>query len=370
VAPAVKIYWYWPFARPEELPLACATARRDDEITVHVIDREAAPSVSPCPSVVLQRDLPDVRRDIGRSPAWLASRAATYTGRAGARERTVARLRPDVCHLHYLNRFTDWALPRRRDLRLVMSVHDVVPHETRLPMPVERRLLGATYRRADALIVHHDRLRRDLLANFDLDGSRVLVVPHQVFAYDSAPPAALPERPSVLFFGALRPNKGVDVLLDAVAALPTDIDVEVAGRGDQRIEQQLRRAAGADARLHVELDHVSIPRKIELFRRASLVVLPYTAFASQSGVLHDAYAQGRPVIVTDVGALGDTVREDGTGIVVPPGDAAALAETVERLLSDRPRLAGYAERALAVREARSPARIGSLLRLTYEAAWR
>ena len=64
----------------------------------------------------------------------------------------------------------------------------------------------------------------------------------------------------------------------------------------------------------------------------------------------------------------DPVREDGTGIVVPPGDAAALAETVERLLSDRARLAGYAERAVAVREARSPERIGPLLRLVYEAA--
>jgi len=366
----VKIYWYWPFARPEELPLACATARCDDEITVQAIDRQEAPAVSPCPAVVLRRDLPDVRRDVGRAPAWLASRAATYAGRAWARERTVGRLRPDVCHLHYLNRFTDWALPRRRGLRLVISVHDVVPHEARLPMPVERRLLGVTYRRADALIVHHDRLRRDLLATFDLDSRRVHVIPHQVFAYDSAPPAALPERPSVLFFGALRANKGVDVLLDALAALPAGIDVEVAGRGDRGIEQQLRTAAGADPRLHVELDHVSVPRKVELFRRASLVVLPYTAFSSQSGVLHDAYAQGRPVIVTDVGALGDTVREDGTGIVVPPGDAAALAETVERLLSDRARLAGYAERAVAVREARSPARIGPLLRMTYEAAGR
>ena len=49
---------------------------------------------------------------------------------------------------------------------------------------------------------------------------------------------------------------------------------------------------------------------------------------------------------------------------------AALAGTLERLLCDRARLEGYADRAVAVREARSPARIGPLLRMTYEAAGR
>jgi glycosyltransferase involved in cell wall biosynthesis len=364
----VRIYWYWPFARPEELPLACATVGADDEITVHVIDRDAAPAVSPCRPVLLRRDLPDVRRDLGRSPAWLASRAATYSGRAWRRERTITRLRPDVCHLHYLNRFTDWLLPRRRKFRLVMSVHDVVPHLSRLPRSAERALLGQTYRRADMLIVHHDRLRRELLAAFDVNPARVRVVPHQVFAYDSTAPVALPERPSVLFFGALRANKGIDVLLDAVARLPGGIDVHFAGRGDPAIEAQLARAAAANPRLHVEIDHVPGARKVDLFGQASVVVLPYTAFASQSGVLHDAYAQGRPVIVTDVGALGETVREDGTGLVVPAGDAAALTEAIEQLLSDPPRLGRYAEQARAVRETRSPERIGPLLRLAYESA--
>ncbi len=362
----MKIYWYWPFARPEELPLACATARPDDEITVQVIDREAAPAVSPCERVLLRRDLPDVRRDLGPSPAWLASRAATYGGRAWTRERAAAGLRPDVCHLHYLNRFTDWLLPRRRESPLVMSVHDVMPHASRLPRGAERKLLAATYRRADALIVHHARLRRDLLAAFDVDERRVHVVPHQVFAYDDAEPAPLPERPVVLFFGALRANKGVDVLLDALGTLPGEITVCVAGRGEAAIEEQLRRAAAADPRLHVEIDHVPIARKVELFRQASVVVLPYTSFASQSGVLHDAYAQGRPVIVTDVGALGETVREDGTGLVVAPGDAATLAQAIEMFLSDTSRLAHHAEQALVIRQARSPANVGPLLRRIYE----
>ena len=362
----MRIYWYWPFARPEELPLACATAGTGDEITVHVIDREAAPTASPCERVRLRRDLVDVRRDLRASPAWVVSRAATYAGRSWRRERAAARLRPDICHLHYLNRFTDWLLPRPRGFRLVMSVHDVVPHESRLPSRAERLLLTATYRRADALIVHHERLRRELLNAFAVDEERVHVLPHQVFVYEDVQPMPLPEHPCALFFGALRSNKGIDVLLDALETLPGEISVCVAGRGDPKIEQRLLRAAAANPSLQVEIDHVPISRKIELFRQASVVVLPYTRFASQSGVLHDAYAQGRPVIVTDVGALGETVREDGTGLVVPPGDAIALARSIETYVSDEAALTRHASQALAVRAQRSPKEIGARLRDLYE----
>ena len=69
-----------------------------------------------------------------------------------------------------------------------------------------------------------------------------------------------------------------------------------------------------------------------LFERSRLVILPYTYFASQSGVLHQALAFGRPVVATDVGALGECVRQWGIGPVVPPNDERALAEGIERAL--------------------------------------
>ena len=57
-----------------------------------------------------------------------------------------------------------------------------------------------------------------------------------------------------------------------------------------------------------------------MFSRASWVLLPYVSFHSQSGVLADAYTYRVPLVVTDVGAIGPTVRSDGTGFVVPPGE--------------------------------------------------
>ena len=362
----MRIYWYWPFARAEELPLACATARPRDEITVHVIDRLGPPFDAPCDRVRLCEDLPDVRRDRARSPAWLFSRAGTYARRARQRERLIASFRPDVCHVHYLNRFTDWLLPLKARRALVISVHDVLPHEGRLPRHAEQALLAATYRRADALIVHHEVLRRRLLEVFAVDERRIHVVPHQVFAYLDADPIPLPSHPCVLFLGSLRNNKGIDTLLSAIASTTADTTFVIAGRGEPRLEAALQQAARSDRRIHVEIGHVTQHRKIELFQQASVVVLPYTSFASQSGVLHDAYAHGRPVIVSDVGALGETVREDDTGRVVPPSDVASLSRAIGETVANTGVLHHHAQMALAVREARSPRRVGPLLRKVYD----
>ena len=129
--------WYWPFARPEELPLACATARASDTVTVQVVNRDGAPEAPPCHRVTLLRSLPDVRREPAPGPIWGLSRAGTYLRRAQRRKQLFEHIAPDVLHLHYLNRFTDWAGPRTRDIPLVMSVHDVLPHDTRLPSRAE-----------------------------------------------------------------------------------------------------------------------------------------------------------------------------------------------------------------------------------------
>lgn len=358
----MRIHWYWPFAREEELDWAIATARDGDSIVVQVIDREHAPQAGDHGPVTVVRDLPDVDRQVPRW-LWILSRAATYTQRARARRSIWRRGDIDLVHLHYLNRFTDAfvALPEP----VVLSVHDVVPHVSRLGR-AEHALLARTYRRGNALVVHHAALRDRLTAEFDLDPGRVHVVPHQVFSTPDVgdPPADQP--PMVLFFGALRANKGLPVLLEAVRRLPgTDLRVVIAGRGDPDQEALARTASEADARVRAEIGFVTLERKRELFAQASVAVLPYTSFSSQSGVLHDAYAHGRPVVVTDVGALGSSVREDGTGLVAAPGDPDALAAALLEVL-EPPAWAGFARAAQGIRRDRSPQRTGETLRAVYD----
>lgn len=360
----MRFHWYWPFAREEELAWAAATARSGEEIVVETIDRSAAPRAGTYGPVTVVRDLPDVERGPLGQMQWIASRANTYLGRTRRRRQHWAREQFDLVHLHYLNRFTDAAVPLPHPL--VLSVHDVHPHVPRLGGASERLILRRICRRADAIVVHHQRLADQVIDALGVDARRVHVVPHQVFpteAADSNPPDA---PPNVLFFGALRSNKGIAVLDEAIELLArTELTVTIAGRGDSDIEQRALEMSARDPRISVDIGFASLERKRELFRHSSLVVLPYTSFASQSGVLHDAYGHGRPVVVTDVGALGKSVSEDGTGLVVPPADSRALAQAIQASLVDET-WDRHAAAARRVREERSPVETGLRLRAVYD----
>lgn len=358
----MRFHWYWPFAREEELGWAKGTVRPGETILVQTIDRSAAPSSGDHGDVRVLRDLPDVNRNVSRL-AWLPSRMTTYARRAVAREAVWNRERFDLVHLHYINRFTDGIV--RLPHPLVISVHDVTPHQPRLGL-AERVLLKSVYGRGDALIVHHEALKDRLASEFGVEKDVVHVVPHQVFPAPDlgAPPSDRP--PAILFFGALRPNKGLEVLVEAFGSLKNqDVRLIIAGRGDAAVEAQALRAAKEDPRITAELGFISLERKHQLFADASVIALPYTSFASQSGVLHDAYAQGRPVVVTEVGALGSSVREDGTGVVCRPGEPRALASAISAALIPN-EYRRYALAAQRVRRDRSPVETGMRLRSVYD----
>ena len=102
----MRIHWYWPFARPEELEWAHGTARPGDSIVVQVIDSPVAPVSGRIGAVEVVRDLPAIDPLVTRGPAWLWSRQRTYRQRAGARRRMWERENFDLVHLHYVNRFT------------------------------------------------------------------------------------------------------------------------------------------------------------------------------------------------------------------------------------------------------------------------
>ena len=367
----MKIHWYWPFARPEELHWAEATCSEGEELVVQVVDREAAPPAGPWGQHLrVERNLPDVDRTAAGRAQWLASRARTYTERSRARSRSWDANAPDIAHIHYLNRFTDLRWGGSRPPVLVLSVHDVMPHVLRGPRRVEKQLLQRIYNSADALIVHHELLRTRLQDEFDIDPERLHVIGHQVFPVPEDLRSAKPPdgTPTVLFFGALRANKGTTVLCKAIELLPPELDVQFhfAGRGDLEVEQELSRFAATNSSTTAEIGFIEYERKAELFRNASIVVLPYTEFSSQSGVLHDAYGHGRPVIVTDVGALGDTVREDGTGLVVAPSSPVALSKALKQLLDADGTRSELSEATTRVANERSPQRLGGNLRSIYQ----
>jgi phosphatidylinositol alpha 1,6-mannosyltransferase len=143
----------------------------------------------------------------------------------------------------------------------------------------------------------------------------VVVIPNGVRVPDVVGPPAEP--PEVLYVGRLSPEKNVETLAEAVG----DLNLVVAGDGPLR--QLFPDALGAVPHAEVE----------QLLERASVIVAP----CEREGfglAAAEAMAFGRPVVAAAGGALLELVTDGETGLVVPPRDAAALREAVERLLAD------------------------------------
>ena len=141
-------------------------------------------------------------------------------------------------------------------------------------------------------------------------------------------PAPPPGVPVVLFFGLLRPYKGLDVLLRAWEGIE---QAELWVVGMPRMDIAALRA-GAPPGVRFVSRFVSEAESAALFARADLAVLPYREI-DQSGVAFTALGTGTPILASAVGGLPELA---GTGAVrlVPPGDVEALRAALLALLAD------------------------------------
>ena len=237
--------------------------------------------------------------------------------------------------------------PLSRRLPVVLTVHDVKPHYERFVSRASfmRRSLQIPQR----LIVHYEDGKRQLTDHWGVCPERIDVIPHGIMPVQN-PPAKKdareklnlpPDCQIMLFFGGIRPNKGIDVLLKAleiVKARNQRILLVIAGGllGRFSFEQYSDMIKKSDLSDNVQTFIHFIPEEeVDYFFAASdLVVLPYLNFEAQSGVLLRAYAHKKPVVVSDVGAMGELVTSDNIGLAVEPGAVDPLAEAVINTLDD------------------------------------
>ena len=153
--------------------------------------------------------------------------------------------------------------------------------------------------------------------------------------------------PVILFFGLLRPYKGIDTLLEAFAGIE-GAELWIAGMPRMPLEPLRALAARAPGRVRFLPRFIADPEIPALLRRADVVALPYREI-EQSGVLYAGLAFGKPMVLGDVGGFSEVGREQGAARLVPPGDPGALAEALRALLADpteRRRLGAAARRAV------------------------
>ena len=289
------------------------------------------------------------REQVARGPLRRPVRAAEHlSGMLRFRREAAA----DVIHYQWLTSpQVDWALlPRRRPR--VLTPHGWLRAEAWRERPATglRRLFSGM----DAIVALSEYGAARLIDAAGVDAERVHVIPHGALDYLTRLPAEAPlpaelgetERAVVLAFGLLRPYKGTDLLIDAMAGLD-DAELWVVGRPlgvDHGQLHYLTVARGIRARfLPRFVADAEIPA---IFRRADVVALPYRD-AEQSGVLYTALAFGKPIVVSDVGGFPE-VAAHGAARLVSAGDREALAAAFAELLGDdaaRTRLGSAARRA-------------------------
>ena len=254
----------------------------------------------------------------------------------------------------------------RRSARTAVICHNVLPHERRPgDIPLTRALLS----RADTVITHsaaQAAQARDLApaatvrtvripphlpttrpqtqaterAGFPAPAPTAPPGPAQPPAHTSPPapaepptPTRLPNPPTptrLLFFGIVRPYKGLDVLLRALAQAPAHVTLTVAGEfwADTTEMDNLIGELGLADRVTLRPGYVPADEIPALFGAADALVMPYReATASQNALL--AFAHGVPVITSTAGALAEPVRDGVDGLTCAPGDTEDLLRVLK-----------------------------------------
>jgi glycosyltransferase involved in cell wall biosynthesis len=242
--------------------------------------------------------------------------------------------RPDIVHIHEQTDFLNTLLTRilARRTPLVLTVHDPQPHRGRDAELFANISNRAVVRgSAKAFHVHGEYCRRLLLDM--VGGGRPIVSTNHGVIQEPSPSQARPsEEGRILFFGRMEVYKGVDVLLEAFERLNRRgraYTLVLAGEGPDFDKARAERTPG------VIVINRFIPHDeaIAELQRASLVALPYLE-ATQSGVAAAAIGNGRAMVASAVGGLGDVVKDDKNGLLVPPGDPGKLADAIDRIFQE------------------------------------
>jgi glycosyltransferase involved in cell wall biosynthesis len=237
------------------------------------------------------------------------------------------------------------------DRPIVLTAHDLLPRE---PRPLQARAQRHLYDAVDAVVTHSRYGRGLLVEGLGVKSAKVHVIPHGAFDYltriggELPPELGDPGVPVVLFFGLLRPYKGIDTLLSAWRESENPAELWIVGHPRMALDH-LRAAAPPTVRFVSRF--VSDGELAACFRRADVVVLPYsrTERLDFSGVLATALAFGKPTVLTDVGGFGE-VAATGAARLVPPQDPVALRHALDGLIAspeEREQLAAAAQESAA-----------------------
>jgi glycosyltransferase involved in cell wall biosynthesis len=218
----------------------------------------------------------------------------------------------------------------KRGPAVTVICHNVLPHEGR---PGDKRLTREVFGRASKLIVHSPAQAK-LAASITRTTVRELTLPMTVVPLPrKLPPKTRLDR-QLLFFGFIRPYKGLDVLFKALAKTP-DIKLIVAGEFWSNEQEYLDMIQELDLtqRVRIISGYVPSDELATLIAKSDAVVLPYRE-GTGSWNVSMAHAYGTPVIATSAGTLASQVRDGVDGLVCKPDDVDDLHKVIKAFYAD------------------------------------
>ena len=221
---------------------------------------------------------------------------------------------------------------KRRGIRVVFLCINVFEHEDN---PLKKFLTKLILKKVDSVIVHSEQEKNQILEFNPMATVRKHLLP--LFCYDARVATRQDGNLNLLFFGFVRPYKGLDTLLQAVGILRNhDIALRIAGEfwKDKDEYISLINDLGISEKVEIIDSYISDDEMSLHFSCADLVVLPYKKTIT-SGIIATAYGFGKPVLATNVGGFHEVIQDGYTGKIVSPDDPEALADGIVWFMTNK-----------------------------------
>jgi len=289
-----------------------------------------------------------------RKLLWHAQDAWNF--RAAERVKAIlATARPDILHTHLIDGFSAsiWAVARRAGIRVVHTAHDyhlLCPRAFMLTRQwklctkptVACRLFRSWHLRTTRyvdLFTSPSRFLLKIHENAGLQAQRCAVVHNGIPLMGDAERVRARRKPEsrarFIMLSRLTVEKGVQVVLDAVAHLPKKVQCEIVIGGDGPLREVVEAAALKDSRI-VFKGFLDGAAKTDALSRAGYLLLPSLWYENAPVTIIEAADYGLGIIGSNIGAIPEFVQPGQTGILFPPGDSVALAAAMKGVI-DRPR---------------------------------
>jgi D-inositol-3-phosphate glycosyltransferase len=233
------------------------------------------------------------------------------------------------------------ALLRTKKTKTLTILHNLIPHEKR---PGDIFLTRWLIRFTDYFIAQSASVEKDLLSLIPAAIYKRVALPMFDLFQDRIPKAEarkqlnITDEKVIMFFGYIRPYKGLHVLIDAMKIVKQKMNIRLLVCGEYYGDEEKYRShiheAGIENGTTVFSDYIPNEKVHIFFSAADVVVQPYIS-ATQSAIAQIAYFFSSPIIATSVGALPEVVINEKSGLIVPPNDPQKLASAILRFYDEQ-----------------------------------